>query len=146
MDNTKPKLSLEYIAGFMDGEGTFTIVKHTSSADGYLRFNVSVTVGSTYKPVLEGIIETIGVGKIYNVKQMVNKRFYSLEFRKRSDVITICQALIPFLVEKRQQAEVLLEFCLKREQKFAETKNNRYSKYDDGDLVMFQRIKELKYA
>lgn len=145
MDNIKPKLSLEYIAGYMDGEGTFSMVKHTDKNDGYLRFNTKISVGSTYKPILEQIQNILG-GHLYERKQTVNKKFYSLEWGKRSDVITVCEFLIPYLYEKKKQAEILLEFCKKREKKFLKTKNNRYNTYESSDLEMYYLIKDLKYA
>lgn len=142
---TKSKLTLEYIAGYMDGEGTFAIVKSTDKK-GFKRFSPRVSVGSTDLEILEDISELLGCGYIYRTKSGTNKQFYSLEFGKRKNVMKVCCVLIPYLRQKLLQAEILISFCNRRENKLLATKNNRYSTYEKQDEDDYLKIKELKHA
>lgn len=86
---------LAYAAGFLDGEGSFSIKRS------------SVQATNTYKPVLDWFAEKFGGS--------VNSRSYSIKpawvwvlcGNKAAD---FCKEIAPYLQEKRQRALDLVEY------------------------------------
>jgi hypothetical protein len=92
--------ALAWVAGFVDGEGCFII-----SPEGA----VSLTIINTSLTSLQFILQTLGVGRIYDRKQKVNKTQFMLGVYGNNCVEAI-KKLLPYLIEKKPQAETLLEY------------------------------------
>jgi len=108
-------ISKQYIAGFVDGEGYFGIIKKTSKVctQGYY-YTPVLKIAQVCKndEVLKAIKEFIGYGNLefrksskYNVADSS-----ALEFRGMKRVIPIIDKLLPYLIVKKKQAELLKEF------------------------------------
>ncbi|MEM0053705.1 MAG: LAGLIDADG family homing endonuclease [Nitrososphaeria archaeon] len=115
-----------WMAGFLDGEGTFTICKQVRKNRPSPAYRVFISVSNTDKYVLKIFCRYYG-GKIYNVHER-RKDKRGLKWRDAFDwycpVFTSERFLIdvlPYLRLKYQQAEVLLEF-LRTKQAFARKK------------------------
>jgi len=112
------RLSLEYIAGYVDADGTIVIVKTGRSYYG------KVCVYSQNLQVLENMKSVIG-GQI-NINGMV----FGLHLAPRATVRALNQ-LMPYLQVKREQAAVVLE--LHRD--IADSQKNRKSTGKQGGRV-----------
>jgi hypothetical protein len=109
-------ISKQYIAGFIDGEGYFGVIKKSSKVctRGYYYVPV-LKVAQVCKndEVLKAIKEFIGYGNIERRKSFAKNTSDSscLEFRGMKRVIPIIDKLLPYLIVKKKQAELLKEFA-----------------------------------
>ena len=108
------KLSPQYIAGFVDGEGYLSILKlRRKSARGGIWYQAVIKVSQREKDskVLEYIQETYG-------GVMSGRRTYTdnscpsltLDIKNKGDIQKMLTDLLPYLIVKKNQAELLLEF------------------------------------
>lgn len=97
---------LAYTAGFLDAEGCFKYIKGGKNSGGC----IGISVTNTYRPALERLANAFG-GNIRLLLESteVTKRTYSWEIcsKKAADV---CLQILPYLKEKRPQAQLLLDF------------------------------------
>lgn len=111
---------LSYLAGFMDGEGTFAIVKTFSvqrKPDGsrkrYVVYKLNISVCNTNKVVMDWIAFNFG-GKVSTGSDENRKSHYKtrhawhVTHRDKQKVITL--GFLPYLVAKKEQAKIALEF------------------------------------
>jgi hypothetical protein len=96
-------VSLEYLAGFFDGEGCITVSKNGSIALG---------VVNTSKEVLDLFVAELG-GVVQDRKQIVNKRQYVWRVYGM-DAVKILKVLGPTLIEKKSQAYTAIEWMERR--------------------------------
>jgi hypothetical protein len=113
----------EYIAGFVDGEGYFGLVKKTDSKSliakgrgnhfGYYYTPVlKITQVTQNEIVLKEIANLIGYGNYWRGKNSSHtngRGVTSLEFRGMKRVIPIAKILLPYLIVKRKQAELIIK-------------------------------------
>lgn len=110
---------LSWLAGFMDGEGSFVIIKSGG------RIQPRVQVNNTHYPTLSWLTEKLTVlglphyvgtkkGGLHKHDPYNRKQQWVIMVAGFKRSIRWCQALLPYLVTKRRQAELLLEFCHSR--------------------------------
>ena len=95
-----------YTAGYADGDGCFTISKH----NGYYR--ASFYIVSTYKSVIVFFKERLR-GACLTKKRDENRHNdkTTYHFVLTSDkAVELAEKLLPFLIEKRKQAQCLIDF------------------------------------
>lgn len=117
-----------YIAGVFDGEGSVGIYAvHTngkrSNADGWWTARLSVV--GTYRPMIEQIYKHFGLGSFTTQKRQSlqrtpiytygeGERFCKQGWKwyatSRGDCKIILEKILPFLIEKREQAQIALDF------------------------------------
>ena len=109
-----------YLAGFMDGEGTFAIVKTFSvqrKPDGskkrYVVYKLNISVSNTNKEVMEWIALNFGgkslPGSNENRKPNYKTR-YAWHVTHRDKQKSFIIGLLPYLVAKKEQAKIALQF------------------------------------
>lgn len=101
------KLPGEYVAGFIDGEGCFTIVisKHATKKLGLdARLHFQIELRADDREILERIQETIGCGHIYQLNYERYGWKPHAEY-KVSAIREITEKLIPFLSKYPLQAK-----------------------------------------
>ncbi|HDO20099.1 MAG TPA: hypothetical protein ENG81_01050 [Candidatus Bathyarchaeota archaeon] len=109
------KISKQYIAGFVDGEGYFGLIKKSSKVctRGYYYTPVlKIAQACKNDGVLRAIKEFIGYGNLEfrkSLKPNISDSS-SLEFRGMKRVVPIIDKLLPYLIVKKKQAELLKEF------------------------------------
>ncbi len=110
MNGTDP-LTLAYFAGVMDGEGCIAIRRTRPRAQGSsTRYSVSVTVGNTSRELIARLISAFDVGSVvYRYATRQKKACYLWSISSGGARIVL-EALLPYLVVKRPQAEVVLEY------------------------------------
>jgi hypothetical protein len=103
------RLTAEYIAGFLDADGTIYGYFHRQYAFPACCPSVGVEVQFTGQnlAVLEEIRDTFGFGKIQPCRNNHASGAYRLYFSRRHTTVVL-QTLLPFLRVKREQALVAL--------------------------------------
>lgn len=110
-------ISKQYLAGFIDGEGYLGIVRksHNLCPQGYYYTPViKITQVTRNEEVLKAIKEFIGYGNLTLDKRnnttdnSVNKT--TIEFRGMKRTFPIAKILYPYLIVKKKQARILMDF------------------------------------
>lgn len=105
-------VDLAWLAGFTDGEGTFVLSVHIRSG----LVNPYVSISNTNRVAIErakAIVSAIVGREIRytptNVKQGW-RPCYRLTVNNHHEIGALCAALLPWLVGRREQAEVMLRY------------------------------------
>jgi hypothetical protein len=104
---------LAYIAGFVDGEGTISIVTaKRRDRIGHIYHRPLLSIHNTDRPILEWIKITLGVGMIHasSIRGVGRKQVYKYAVHC-STAIQVAALLLPYLRVKRTQAEMLIKFA-----------------------------------
>lgn len=98
---------IPYLAGFFDGEGTISISHYKRDGGGY---QLQIAVSQNERAPLE-IFQTRFGGKIYSQKwEKVKRAFYSWQLTNREEKRVFLEAVSPFLIVKKREAEIALAF------------------------------------
>ena len=97
-----------YLAGFLDGEGCFSI-SHNGSGNVH-----TLSVEQTDQRVLEWCAATFG-GTVRSKVRRAESRECTFEWflRRKEPLIRLLRALVPHLKVKLVPASILLEYCLR---------------------------------
>lgn len=97
-----------YIAGIIDGEGCIDIYSPGLLALGKKRFSPRIVVTQRDSRLTDYLIEATGVGEL---APRASGDFVEYRWRvnKRDDIVNLLECVRPFLVMKRQQADILLD-------------------------------------
>ena len=106
MQHSWTEAELAYFAGIIDGEGSFVLHKHRS---GY-RFACQIQIGNTDVRLMEWIYNRFG-GSVNPERRSNLKHKPVYRWVCQADTLDILVgALLPYLVVKREQAEVILAY------------------------------------
>lgn len=108
-----------YLAGIMDGEGTFAVHKGSKPApngNGYMtaapRYNFSISVANTDERLMKWLVKNFGGSWSWDKKRLNEKWKRRCVWRscgmRNKEIILL--AILPYLVMKREQALVGLAF------------------------------------
>lgn len=135
---------LAWLAGFMEGEGTFAIYhqKRKGKNGDQLRAAISVTNTDAHLIVrCKSIFESLGC--VMHIHEYKNKKgstrpIYDLQTARHEYVKTICESLIPYLAgEKKAKATLLLSYV--------DTRLSKGKKpYDTKDWEHFSEYRSLR--
>jgi hypothetical protein len=98
------KLSLEYIAGFFDGEGCVTIQRRS---DGRSHYSVHASIGQVDPQNLIKIQRQFG-GSLREIKKKVQRSSWRLTLTGSKAEIFL-KALVPYLQNKKKEAVLALK-------------------------------------
>jgi len=107
---------IAWLAGIADGEGSFFLTA-TKRQNGQPCVKYSFAVGNTNLPLIleaKQIVEKITGHQLrYHMMKLTprHKQGYLLQVTSIRDLVPLCQALMPYLIAKRQQCELMLQFC-----------------------------------
>ena len=99
-----------YLAGFFDGEGCVSISKAQPKNHRIPKYAMNVAVVQKGIKMLAGFQELTGIGNIYETKQAYSG--YSWQFSGNT-AKEFLVAILPYLINKKQQAELAIEFAEK---------------------------------
>ena len=129
----------KYIAGFIDGEGYISIVRHkdTRLKKGYTLFPIFRITNSNKVALLEinefikGKIKSNGLSKNPNHKQV-----YRIEVIELKRIREILRKIKPYLIIKESHATLMLTFCNQR----LSSKVKNYSEDDFKIADLFSNL------
>jgi len=144
-DNPTQAALYGYIAGILDGEGTFQITKTTSlhtlavcNHTGPI-YNPRICVGMVNKEVIDLLAETLGGNTHVEHTPLNRQDVYRWSIMGRLAVIKALPVLIPYLRVKRKHAMVLLDYCLNHtdlREKPEDIKATEYQRREEAYQVM----------
>jgi hypothetical protein len=111
-------LSLEYIAGLMDADGSISISisenrykSKSGHSEPQFSFVCNLRQVPQYVYILEEIRDTLGLGNIYTHKEYskVSTRMASWQTTKHEDTLRVCELLKPYLRIKQKEAILMIE-------------------------------------
>jgi hypothetical protein len=103
------KAKYSYLAGIVDGEGCLTIGAGKKGT--CTNYNSIMLVQNTSKQLIDWLQTNFG-GKVYLSKKETEKTKAAWMWRilKKKDIEILLLAILPYLVVKREQAKILLNF------------------------------------
>ena len=115
-------ISPQYLAGFLDGEGTLRAFVRER------RGRKEIQLEAALHNVHEGVVRAIqrDFGGSLEVRKSIRLPIWRLRWNKKSELYSVLQQVRPFIVIKKPQVEALLEFLAERD----ETQRVRYSERD----------------
>ncbi len=130
-------ITKEYLAGFIDGEGSIALYKHKDKRvqKGYT-LHPRFEINNTNEAILKAIQKEIG-GKIRIKSNQKNCKIVKvIDFQDYNQIRNILEILLPILVIKKEQAKLMIEFCNSR----IKSNGKRYSKRDYEIAEIFSTI------
>jgi hypothetical protein len=130
---------LAYLAGLIDGEGYVGVRESNNRKRGY-QLSPIVEISGTNFPFLLKVREKIGAGHIrtYDSKNRKWKSSVKFQICRLIDIVALLNRLLPYLILKKQQAELLIQFCNSRLK--TPLRGNSYS---EEEINIFYKLKEL---
>lgn len=149
---TIPRESLiAWLAGIIDGEGTIGCYFYHDKSSRSPRYGIWI-VNTDQRIILEGkrIFELMGIEKIYigekNYKGGIGrKRSWYLQINRKADIQRGLEIIIPYLISKKKQAQLILSF-FKSYPNLLLNRGNRSGKKNDNFKVYSKLIEALKKA
>ena len=108
----KQAFSIEWAAGFLDGEGCIHIARQTYRGKRRCTHVLRVYVVQANLEVLEHFRDGVGIDvRIYKVRRLTahNKQVYTLNFQGKK-ALALIALLAPHLVRKREEAQVAMTY------------------------------------
>lgn len=98
-----------WAAGFLDGEGCFTLYKNTNAKYDHERC-VSISACQLKVEPLEKLQSILG-GNIRSGRTPLGKKMYQWDIKNASEVREAIDLLRPYLCNKLEDAEIIYEFA-----------------------------------
>lgn len=110
--NQLSEVEKSYIAGLIDGEGCLTISKYQGKNNATPVYFGQVIISMTNKKVLEWVVKTTGMGRIYytDKKSEVWCSVYRWCDLKPLDCLYLLMEIVPYLIVKSEEAKTLIDF------------------------------------
>lgn len=150
-----PADEVSYLAGFFDGEGTFTvnrIERKSGRKKGNIEFRPLIHVSNTNEKIIDWIRKLIGGTKTEEVKTPKNhKILYRCRTSSIPKISSLCELLIPHLKVKKKVAKLLKRWCDSRmdnSQEFERDEKGQFSNqvegsYSEEEKRIYRKIKNL---
>ena len=138
---------LAYIAGVLDGEGTILVGKYPRKGNRNLAYRGFLAIGNTHVPLLQFIKGVIG-GKIIMQKKSsgdyAGSICYSLSLTT-NEIRKWLPELLPFLIVKKEQAEVLLAFLEKQANNASAPVSDELLEFYESCYQKLKALKKVRY-
>jgi LAGLIDADG endonuclease len=100
IEQIKQRLTLPYIAGFFDGEGSITVTRDLS---------LQVVLGQNDETILQAIAQYFGMGKVKAIKiRRGHKQCFALRWCG-ANAAKVLEQLKDFLILKKERAEIAIK-------------------------------------
>lgn len=136
-------VKLAWLAGIFDGEGTITTTKNNGTTRPLLQVtNTNQPLLTEVQTLLNELVKRPVRACLQQRGKLSVKPCYYLYVTKQSEVKLVLEALIPYLIGKREQAVLLLEYVnirLKRR----EDNPHQSAPYEKREDFLSTRIKEI---
>ncbi len=106
------EILMSYMAGIMDGDGSFSLQKLKNASKSALYFPV-LQLGMQSEHILKMFTENFGgTYHLRNNDPRYKFPFYTWRLRSIRNAVPVLQKLVKYLVLKKERAQFLLDFCL----------------------------------
>lgn len=144
-----------WLAGIIDGEGNIGMSKSKAPTPSGYVVVAYVQMSNTDKRIIDRVCE---ICRKANIKKIMvkgkesqrNEKWkdaWNIRISTLSEVEKICMELYPYLVAKKEQAELVAEFCRKRikiDHKHSQKINGKFQvTYDGSELDIMGKVKAL---
>ena len=111
-DNQREAFLYSYLAGIIDGEGTIRIGLSNKDSRGNVQkcFYASISVGMTDYKVIKLLSDTFG-SSVRKESVLNRKLMFRWGTSGNKVVPKIIEKIIPYLIVKKEQAELVIKFC-----------------------------------
>jgi hypothetical protein len=134
------KISLQYLAGFFDGEGSLMILHKSARSYQTAHIQIEAHLTNNNLKLLKSIQKQLG-GKLVTLKNK-HRNIYRLRWLKKEAIQQLLNQLYPFLILKRPNAKLMLEYITAR----PAHKRSRLSKHDFSFAKRMTALnKELRF-
>lgn len=112
-----PETVLAYIAGFVDGEGAFTVNrrwhKSKDKQHKWIGYSAYLEIGNTDKQVMDWLHDILRItSNVFPQKQKPPRRIcYRLRMSGKQSIV-VARAILPYLIAKQEIAKLFLGFPL----------------------------------
>jgi seryl-tRNA synthetase len=137
------KTQRAYLAGFFDGEGTFSIIRRPDkrSPTGY-SYQPYAEVTSTNEEIIKWLNGFVGKGfTFYRPKKGNANDAFVQHVTGMETIIGFISLLYPYLRLKKEVANKVRQFCKSRQAKIKVAKEHRH--ITDKELKIFDEIRVL---
>ena len=139
------EISVPYLAGFIDGEGCMMVarLKYATECKRGIRYAPVMNIANTHLPILQLIQLKFG-GKIREMGLKENPGNYLLHFSVK-EMKNIIPQILPYLIVKRDQAELFLEFLKSRESYGARALSDEQFRYTEDCYSKIKNMKKVRF-
>ena len=137
------KISNQYLAGFLDGEGYIGINRHAKIKDKYQQFDLRVEIVNCDQVVIQRIAKKLGLEIIRREWRKVNWKPSYRASIGGNRAARLLRRLLPYLIVKKKQAKLAIEFQQMKNQK--NWKKMNPDEYNDLKDSYRQEIKQLNH-
>jgi len=128
-----------YIAGIMDGEGCFNMIKNPKRNSIH---SARIMVVNTEMSMLSFLKDRYG-GFVIESKSKMQKRYRWMWVLSNSNIDKFLHDILPYLVVKKEQAKIMIKF--RKSKLRTKYKRNGISKYVfKMREILYQRLKDIK--
>ena len=113
MNSTIQNTNLIYMAGYIDGDGCFSVGKYTDRKRNLVRYQHHITISSTNSNLLKDFHKEFGgCFRMIHERHIPegHKQQYQFVLSANEQSSQFLEKVIPFLAEKKSQAEILYNF------------------------------------
>ena len=138
----------QYVAGFVDGEGSIGLNGITRDRNNrrYTRIQAYIQVSQRDIRPLEALKHDYG-GNISIRKPTKQNKQTGLQYvwyiASHERIIRFLSDIVPFMIVKKAQAELLLKFCESRERLLGLKKSPKWARYSEYELELMKQIRAL---
>lgn len=147
-DNPTQAALYGYIAGILDGEGTFQIAKTTSqrSLDSWNmvnpKYSAKICMGMADPEAIMLLAEVLGGNTRLETTPPDRQDIYRWTLCSRLGILRVLPELLPYLRVKRKQAMLLLEYCLGFEDLRSRPEDIKAAEYQRRE-ELYRKLKKL---
>lgn len=130
-----------YLAGLLDGEGCFVLREVGKT---YPRFTPIIELAMTHEDTVKWSAQVCNVTKAKAVRDKPHKDVHYTRIYKQDDVRLVCKAILPYMITKRKQVKLFLEyFSLKQKLIYPVNRNISINKPIIDEMIsVFIEIKK----
>jgi len=132
------KISIQYIAGFFDGEGGVYVTQKTDK-----RFGKGILVRNIRCQVTNGDIKVLKMiqqkyGGVIREKQREEgwKPVFYLEIASQKDILKFLQDIEPYLIVKKEQVKLAIQYLKSR-------LLHQHKRYTNEEIKIVEKIRNL---
>jgi len=132
------KISIQYIAGFFDGEGGIYVTQKVDK-----RFGKDILVRNIRCQITNGDIKVLKMiqqkyGGIIREKQREEgwKPAFYLEISSQKDMLKFLRDIEPYLIIKKEQVKLAIQYLKSR-------LSHQHKRYTDEEIKITERIRSL---